>query len=291
MAKLERVAGAVSQSINIFIQDSTKTDGTGLAGLVYNTANLIAYYTFTGVNAGSVAIVLATLAAVNSAYSSGGFKEIDATNMKGLYRLDLPNAVIAAGKGNMVTIYLSGAANMAPCLQEIELTGWDNQDAVHGGMSALPNAAANAAGGLIVSIAGALDLDELNADIEAIQVATGILITGVVVTTNNDKTGYALTSAYDPAKTASQAGDAMSLTSAERNASADVQFTRSLGTESYAAKGAVPTLAQAVFMLLQNTQEFSVASTTVTIKKLDGATTAMTYTLDATTPTSRTRAK
>src|SRR6266446_10422514 len=283
MAKLERVAGAVSQSINIFIQDSTKTDGTGLAGLVYNTANLIAYYTFTGVNAGSVAIALATLAAVNSAYSSGGFKEIDATNMKGLYRLDLPNAVIAAGKGNMVTIYLSGAANMAPCLQEIELTGWDNQDAVHGGMSALPNAAANAAGGLPISIAGALDLDEMNADIEAIQ-------TGVIVTTNNDKTGYALTSAYDPAKTASQAGDAMSLTSAERNASADVQFTRSLGTESYAAKGTVPTLAQAVFMLLQNMQEFSVSSTTVTIKKLDGATTAMTYTLDATTPTSRTRA-
>ena len=283
MAKLERVAGAVSQSINVFIQDSTKTDGTGLAGLVYNTANLIAYYTFTGVNAGSVAIPLVTLAAVNSAYSSGGFKEIDATNMKGLYRLDLPNAVIAAGKGNMVTIYLSGAANMAPCLQEIELTGWDNQDAVHGGMSALPNAAANAAGGLPISIAGALDLDEMNADIEAIQ-------TGVIVTTNNDKTGYALTSAYDPAKTASQAGDAMSLTSAERNASADAQLTRSLGSEGYAAKGAVPTLAQAVFMLLQNMQEFSVSSTTVTIKKLDGATTAMTYTLDATTPTSRTRA-
>lgn len=32
-------------------------------------------------------------------------------------------------------------------------------------------------------------------------------MTGVVVTTNNDKTGYALTSAYDPAKTASQDSD------------------------------------------------------------------------------------
>lgn len=31
------------------------------------------------------------------------------------------------------------------------------------------------------------------------------------VTTNNDKTGYALTAAYDPAKTAAQAGDAMTL--------------------------------------------------------------------------------
>jgi hypothetical protein len=34
------------------------------------------------------------------------------------------------------------------------------------------------------------------------------------LTTNNDKTGYALTSGYDPAKTAAQAGDAMTLTAA-----------------------------------------------------------------------------
>lgn len=40
--------------------------------------------------------------------------------------------------------------------------------------------------------------------------------TGITVATNGDKTGYALTSAYDPAKTAAQAGDAMTLTSGER---------------------------------------------------------------------------
>lgn len=39
------------------------------------------------------------------------------------------------------------------------------------------------------------------------------------VTTNNDKTGYALTAAYDPAKTAAQAGDEMALT---ENAAEDV---------------------------------------------------------------------
>lgn len=43
-------------------------------------------------------------------------------------------------------------------------------------------------------------------------------VTGSVasLTTNNDKTGYALNSAYDPAKTAAQAGDAMTLTTGER---------------------------------------------------------------------------
>ena len=46
-----------------------------------------------------------------------------------------------------------------------------------------------------------------------------------------------------------------------------------------------------MFMLLQNMQEISIASTTLTVKKLDGATTAMVYTLDSSTqPTSRTRA-
>jgi hypothetical protein len=38
---------------------------------------------------------------------------------------------------------------------EIELTGWDNQDGVRGGMTALPNAAAEAAGGLITRGTGA----------------------------------------------------------------------------------------------------------------------------------------
>lgn len=44
---------------------------------------------------------------------------------------------------------------------------------------------------------------------------------GYTVSTVSDKTGYALTSAYDPAKTAAQAGDAMTLTSGERTAIAN----------------------------------------------------------------------
>src|SRR5207244_12667057 len=121
--------------------------------------------------------------------------------------------------------------------------------------------------------------------------AMGSVRAGGQVITNIDKTGYAITAGYDTAKTASQAGDSMALTAGERNSTADALLARSLGTEAYAAKGAVPTVAQAVFMLVQNMQEFSIASTTVTVKKLDGSTTAMTYTLDsATTPTSRTRA-
>jgi len=62
-------------------------------------------------------------------------------------------------------------------------------------------------------------------------------------------------------------------------------------TEAYAADGVAPTLAQAVFAIQQFLQEKAISGTTLTVKKLDGTTTAMTFTLnDATTPTSVTRA-
>jgi hypothetical protein len=61
--------------------------------------------------------------------------------------------------------------------------------------------------------------------------------------------------------------------------------------ESYAADGVAPTLAQSLFLTMQNLQDFSFSGTTQTVKKIDGATTAATYTLDdAVTPTSKTRA-
>ena len=50
-------------------------------------------------------------------------------------------------------------------------------------------------------------------------------------------------------------------------------------TESYAIDGAAPTLAQSLFMLLGKNYEFAIAADTLTVKKLDGSTSAMTFTL------------
>ena len=62
-------------------------------------------------------------------------------------------------------------------------------------------------------------------------------------------------------------------------------------TEAYAADGATNTVAQALYFLIAALSEFSVSGTTVTLKKLDGSTTAATLTLgDASDPTSITRA-
>lgn len=62
-------------------------------------------------------------------------------------------------------------------------------------------------------------------------------------------------------------------------------------TESYNTDGAAPTPVQALMLILQSLTEVSISGTSMTIKKLDGSTTAATLTLNsATTPTSKTRA-
>ena len=62
-------------------------------------------------------------------------------------------------------------------------------------------------------------------------------------------------------------------------------------TESYASDGAAATPAQLLYMIYCAVGEFAISSTTITGKKLDGSTTAMTWTInDASNPTSRTRA-
>ncbi len=121
MAKHLVLKDATSRSEYIFIQDSSVTTGAGKTGLAFNTASLAAYYVRPLGSA--TAITLATQT-VTGAYSSGGFVEVDATNMPGVYRLDIPNAVFATGVDKAV-VMLKGAANMAPVLLEYQLTGFD----------------------------------------------------------------------------------------------------------------------------------------------------------------------
>ncbi len=98
----------------------------------------------------------------------------------------------------------------------------------------------------------------------------------VTVETNNDKTGYALSGSK-------QTLDALNDVSA-----ADI-LTTAL-SESYAADGSAPTLSQAIFAIQQFLQERSVNGATVTVRRLDGTNTAMTFTMDSdTAPTSISR--
>ena len=186
MAKCEIVAGSVDQTIDVFIQDSSVTTGAGLTGLVFNTANLVCYYR-KGATGTPTALSLVTQT-VGGAHSDGGFVAVDGTNCPGQYRLDLSDTIVATP--GRVTIYLRGAANMTPCLVEIEIVAVNKYDAVRGGLTALPNANAEAAGGLITLGTGTGQLT----------VSSGTVTIG----TNNDKTGYSLSQSF-PANFASLA--------------------------------------------------------------------------------------
>jgi hypothetical protein len=215
--KLALTKGSTSVTVNVFVRDSTSTTGAGKTGLAYNSAGLTAYYVRP--RAAAAAIVLATQTAAG-AWASGGFVEIDATNMPGWYRLDIPDAVLAIG-ADFTGIHLQGAAGMAPLPLEIQLTGMDLNNATTGGLANLDAAVSS-------------------------------------VPTTNDIAIAVLTTAM---------------------------------AESYAADGEQPTLAQALYMLLAVLCEASISGTTMTVKKLNGVTTAATFTTNsATEPTSITRA-
>lgn len=74
------------------------------------------------------------------------------------------------------------------------------------------------------------------------------------------------------------------------NTEVDTAFTTQMA-DSVPADGTISTREQALYALLQIITEFAISGTTMTVKKVDGSTTLMTFTLDdGTSPTSLTRA-
>jgi hypothetical protein len=158
-------AGSTDVSVNIRIIDST--DGTPETGVVWNTAGIDMWYRRE--LAVSTDITEATLAALTTAHTDGGFLHIN----DGWYRLDLPDAAVADGvTGVQIGGTVTGMVVLAPY---IELVDYDPYDAVRLGLTALPNAAADAAGGLPISDAGGLDLDAMNTNINDIETDTAVI--------------------------------------------------------------------------------------------------------------------
>jgi hypothetical protein len=117
MPLLTVVVGATSVLVPFFIQDTTKTTGLGLAGLLYDSPGLQASYHREGI-ASRVSIVLVTMTLPT--WVSGGFVEDNASLAKGQYWLGVPNAAFVAG-AKWVDVRLEGAVNMAPVPILIEL--------------------------------------------------------------------------------------------------------------------------------------------------------------------------
>ncbi|MGZ5508707.1 MAG: hypothetical protein ACXWKH_20225, partial [Limisphaerales bacterium] len=170
--KLLIPAGTTSKKVKIFVQDTSKTDGSGLTGLAYNTSGLTWYYTKDG-DSSSTSITLST--ATLGTWASGGLIVVDGTNMPGVYEIGVPNAAIASGTCHMI---LRGAANMAPVKIEIQT---DNAPA---NTQQIAGQTASASGTITFPAATLASTTNITA------------ASGITVSTNSDKTGYSLTQSF-----------------------------------------------------------------------------------------------
>ena len=130
---------STNRSLTLRMADSS--DGTPETGVTSATSGLDIWYHREG--AAKVSLTESDLSALTDAHSDGGILHIS----DGEYRVDFPDAAFATG-ANYVDVGW-GATGMVGFGGRVRLTGIDIEDAVRGGMSALPNAAAEAAGGLI----------------------------------------------------------------------------------------------------------------------------------------------
>lgn len=135
-------AGSTDVTLYVFVPDASSSVGAGLTGLVYNSSGLVAYYTRS--LAAATALTLATQT-VTGAHSDGGFVEVSSANAPGLYRLDLSDAVCAAGVAQ-VHLVLKGATNMVPVVicVDLALQVVTLANGAHGGAAASLNLGAGA---------------------------------------------------------------------------------------------------------------------------------------------------
>ena len=101
--------GSTSQSIELYL---------GATGLTASTSGLSARYNRTRTASVAIPLVARTIA---QAWTSGGFAEVDSTNMPGVYRIDLPDAAVAAGADD-VTIVVRGASGTNGAVMTIKLS-------------------------------------------------------------------------------------------------------------------------------------------------------------------------
>lgn len=101
--------GSTSQSIELYL---------GATGLTASTSGLSARYNRTRTASVSIPLVARTIA---QAWTAGGFAEVDATNMPGVYRLDLPDAALAAGADD-VTVVVRGAIGTNGAVMTVKLS-------------------------------------------------------------------------------------------------------------------------------------------------------------------------
>lgn len=139
-------------SVEIYIVDDT--DGTPETGVVFDTAGIDLNYRRDSAAVVSITEIDLTTPALTDAHEDGGFLHVS----NGRYRLDVPDAAVATGV-SQVTIG-GTVTGMVVLPITIQLVDFDPDDAVRMGLTALPNAIAEAAGGLYTRGTGAGQINQ-----------------------------------------------------------------------------------------------------------------------------------
>lgn len=168
--KLLHKNGVLSLILRVKILSAATNEGlTGLtnasSGLIISTiaSNEAAAVSYT-VAAGNIETIATLGTYAQPSINKCRFKEVDAVNHPGLYEIQLPDprlSYLTTATLSLI-VSLSGAADMKECDLELQLVAVELHDSVRMGLTALPDALADAPGGLPISDAGGLDLDAIN---------------------------------------------------------------------------------------------------------------------------------
>lgn len=299
--------GATSVSVDVFFADDTGAAVTGQLA-----TNFPACKWSGGSNTADTTITLSDLAAITTAHpndnTAGGVKEREG----GWYRLDLPNNMIsAAGRKTLTFAETTNKRIVAPFIDcqyvqsnLLQILGttltetsgqiaaafkkFFDKSAPTGTINSLADAVPGAAGGGMIAGSNAATTVNITGNLTGNVTGSVGSVAGAVgsvagqTLANLDVASSTLATATNLAVTDGKVSTVITNLAA--------LFTTAL-TESYAANGAAPTLAQAIFLIQQTLTEFAISGTTLTIKKKDHSAIAATLTLDSSTaPISATRA-
>lgn len=225
-------------SVTVRVIDST--DGTPETAVEHNTAGMAMEYRREG--AVSTAITEAALAALTTAHTDGGWEHIG----NGYYRFDLPDAACATGVDGVLVHGTVTGMVVIGCY--IHLTDIDIFDGVRGGMTALPNAAADAPGGLPISDAGGLDVDTQLANTNEVTAARMATLTDWI---NGGRLDLLLDAIPTTAMRGTDGANTTTpLTAAQVNAEVvDVLTVDTIAELSQGVPTATPTVATALMLL------------------------------------------
>ena len=317
--------GQGSIVLRIKILNSSVATGAGLTGLSSTSSGLIistiadneataTAYTVAASNVETVT-TLGTFAAPTAGKCR--FREVDSTNHKGVYEIQLADARYAVSNAKSLLVSVLGATNAAETDVVIPLRDLDPFSSVRSELavelaridttigsrlaSASYTAPLNAADTRTAIGLASANLDTQIAALPLASVWTSTragYLDSVLLAFNSNRTVQVTGSHHvaavlhdsEPGSIHATTFDAGAIDAAALATSAAAEIASTVlttaMTESYRATNAAPTLAQAAFELIAHMGEASIAGTTKTLKKIDG-TTAKTFTLDSSTaPTS-----